>query len=226
VEAEATHDSAGLPIRPLPDGSDIRKATPEDQARVVEALARGFYDDPLLTWIFPDGERRLQQNERAFDVFVRRVYLPVDEIYTTDRFAGAACWMPPGTAEQSAWGQLRMLPGMVAAARGALPRLMAVLTAFDKGHPHEEHWYLPVIAVLPEWQGRGFGAALLRPALERCDREHLPAYLEATSPRNRALYERHGFEVTEELRVKDAPPVWRMWRVPQAASRVGEAATA
>jgi len=69
-----------------------------------------------------------------------------------------------------------------------------------------------VIGVRPEWQGRGFGSALLRPILERCDRERLPAYLEASSPRNRALYERHGFAVVEEMRVSDSPPVWRMWR--------------
>ena len=68
------------------------------------------------------------------------------------------------------------------------------------------------IGIGPGWQGRGFGSALLRPILERCDRERLPAYLEASSPRNRALYERHGFEVAEEMRVSDSPPLWRMWR--------------
>ena len=41
----------------------------------------------------------------------------------------------------------------------------------------------------------------MRPVLERCDDERLPACLEATSPRNRALYERHRFEVTEQFAV-------------------------
>jgi hypothetical protein len=62
----------------------------------------------------------------------------------------------------------------------------------------------------------GFGAALLRPMLERCDADGVPAYLEATSPRNRALYERHGFEVTEELKLPaGGPPIWLMWREPR-----------
>jgi hypothetical protein len=53
------------------------------------------------------------------------------------------------------------------------------------------------------------------PLLSRCDAEGVPAYLEASSPRNRALYERHGFEVTQEFRVgADAPPIWGMWRDP------------
>src|SRR5438105_222853 len=84
--------------------------------------------------------------------------------------------------------------------------------AIEATHPHERHYYLPVIGIRPEGQGRGFGSALLRPILARCDRERLPAYLEASSTRNRALYERRGFVVVEEMRVSDSPPLWRMWR--------------
>ena len=35
----------------------------------------------------------------------------------------------------------------------------------------------------PELQGRGIGSALMQPVLERCDRDGMPAYLEATTPR-------------------------------------------
>lgn len=213
-----TLDEQGLPVRPLPDGTDVRRVKPDERRRVVEALAAGFYDDPLFRWMLPDDERRLRRTERGFEVFARRVWFPPDEVWTTDRLAGGACWMPPGTAQLSVFAQLRMAPGMVAAFGGDIRRVMAVLNAFDKVHPHEPHWYLPVIAVAPEWQGRGFGSALLRPVLERCDAEGLPAYLEATGPRSRALYERHGFAVREELRIKDAPPQWPMWRQPSSAS--------
>lgn len=40
------------------------------------------------------------------------------------------------------------------------------------------------------------------------------AHLEATSPDNRRLYERHGFEVTGEIVVPDGPTLWAMWRDP------------
>jgi hypothetical protein len=55
---------------------------------------------------------------------------------------------------------------------------------------------------------------LLWSVLEAADRQGEPAYLEATSPRNRALFERHGFAVVDELRTGDCPPVWAMWRRP------------
>jgi hypothetical protein len=44
--------------------------------------------------------------------------------------------------------------------------------------------------------------------------EGSPAYLEATSRRNRALYERHGFVTIGELTVADCPPLYAMWRPP------------
>lgn len=212
---DRTVDASGGPIRPRPDGSDIHKLTAADLPQVVEAVARSFYDDPLFTWIAPDHSDRLGKLQRGFDLFVRRVWFPQDEAYTTDRLIGAAFWMPPCTWHLGIAAQLRLLPSMTEIARRDLPRLVRVLNAFDAKHPHEDHYYLALVGIGPEWQGRGFGSALIRPILERCDRQSIPAYLEASSPRNLALYERHGFTVVEEIRVKDSPPVWRMWRKPR-----------
>jgi hypothetical protein len=55
---------------------------------------------------------------------------------------------------------------------------------------------------------------LLRAVLDRADREGSPAYLDATSRRNRALHERHGFVTIGELTVADCPPLYAMWRPP------------
>lgn len=51
--------------------------------------------------------------------------------------------------------------------------------------------------------------------VDRADQQGVPAYLEATSPDNRRLYERHGFVVTGELSILGGPPVWPMWRGPR-----------
>lgn len=68
------------------------------------------------------------------------------------------------------------------------------------------------MGVLPSMQGRGLGSALMRPTLDRCDREGLPAYLEASSERSTALYERLGFRVTRELRIGGSPSLRLMVR--------------
>ena len=83
-------------------------------------------------------------------------------------------------------------------------------------HPRRPpHWYLAIMGVDPQWQGRGIGSKLMRPALEVLDAEGMPAYLEASTPRSRALYERHGFAVTGEFNLPSGgPTLWQMWRDP------------
>jgi hypothetical protein len=55
---------------------------------------------------------------------------------------------------------------------------------------------------------------LLAPVLERCDREGVRVYLDATSERNMRLCERHGFEAEDPLAPPGGPPLWPMWRQP------------
>ncbi len=44
----------------------------------------------------------------------------------------------------------------------------------------------------------------------------MPAYHEATTLRNRALYERHGYVNQGEIALPDGgPTLWRMWRDPR-----------
>src|SRR3954454_17032844 len=83
-------------------------------------------------------------------------------------------------------------------------------------HPQPAHWYLYYLGTRPGRQSAGIGTALLRPMLERCDSEGVPAYLEATSARNRTLYRRHGFEDQKALNLPDGgPPMYPMWRQPR-----------
>lgn len=194
---------------------------------VARALAQAFEGDPHFSWIIRDGRRRLERLERGFTLFTRRIWFPQDEGYTHDDLIGGALWMPPGTWHVDLLTQLRLAPATIGTLRGDSIRLLRALSFIERKHPRSPaHWYLPIVGVAPSWQGRGFGAALLAPVLARCDHEGSAAYLEASTPRNRALYERHGFEVMEECRyAKDGPPLWRMWREPQA-SRTGAPAAA
>ncbi len=202
---------------PRPDGSDIRKMTPAQAPAVARALAQAFYEDPHFRWIARDDSRRMAELERGFETFIRRVWLREDEGYTHERLIGAALWLPPDTWHTGLLAQLLLLPAVVRDLRADTPRLLRALTFIEKKHPRRPaHWYLPIVGIVPAWQGRGYGAAVLRPVLERCDRERVPAYLEASSARSRALYERNGFETFEECSyAKDGPPLWRMWREPQ-----------
>ena len=126
-----------------------------------------------------------------------------------DDCGGVALWLPPGVeADEETMGAI---------AAEAVPaadqdEVFAFMGQMGEFHPTEPHWYLPLIGVDVTKQGRGYGSALLRHALERCDRDRLPAYLEATSPLNKALYERHGFEELGVIQAGGSPPMWPMLR--------------
>ncbi|MEI7519439.1 MAG: GNAT family N-acetyltransferase, partial [Mycobacteriaceae bacterium] len=136
---------------------------------------------------------------------------------TTDAGIGAvALWDPPGVAEQSARAQVAMLPSAVRAFHGRLGVARALTEAMKAVHPEEPHWYLAMIGSDPQFRGGGFGHALMRSRLDRCDAECAPAYLESSNPDNIGYYQRFGFEVTGEIPMPGGgPSLWPMWRQPR-----------
>jgi GNAT superfamily N-acetyltransferase len=198
------------------EAGTVRKGRRDETGRMAAALGEAFYDDPAAIWVVPDDALRRDLLERAFRLFFDRIWIEQDECYTTSNAVGAAVWELPGQWKLGLLPQLRLLPRLAWIYRRHMPRLGQTISALESNHPSEPHHYLAFVGVMPEWQGRGMGAALLKPVLDRCDREQMPAYLEASAPRNRGLYERLGFEVTEEFRLgKGSPPLWRMWRPAQ-----------
>ena len=99
---------------------------------------------------------------------------------------------------------------------GRLPLAFRSRMRMEGRHPRRPpHWYLAMMGVIPERQGRGLGTALIAPALRDLDGDGAPAYLEASSPRSRELYLRNGFVVTGEFELPSGgPPLWQMWREP------------
>lgn len=215
-ESQAMRSAAVTPVDAAEEAASVRLAKHDDRPRLGEALADAFYDDPVMSWVFRDEEPRREQLTRGFNLYHRRFWADSDLTYTTGQIVGACVWLAPGRWQASIVSQLRAMPEMLLAfGPRDLVRLVRLLNFLESNHPHDEHYYLQVIGVATAWQGKGLGGAIMRPVLERCDRESVPAYLEASSERNRDLYARHGFKVTRELSCPDAgPPLWAMWREP------------
>jgi GNAT superfamily N-acetyltransferase len=194
--------------------SDVRKARPTDAAAVASALAAAFTDDPVFRWILPDGAARPAATRAFFDLVVE-ILAPHDDAWTTTAgVSGAALWVPAGRAAMSDERGERFAAelGELCAPHG--DRVLELIGLMDEQHPHEPHEYLWFVGVVPAAQGRGLGSALMAPVLERADRTGHPAYLEATSLLNKALYERHGFRAAAPFAVAGGPPMWPMWRDP------------
>ena len=187
-------------------------ATPVTTAAApVAVVALAFSADAAMRALYPDPQQDWTYGPAFVRAFGGRAFHQGTIDYL-DGYAGAALWLPPGVhADDAALGAL--LEASVPA--DALDAVLAGVGQFAGYHPAEAHWYLPLLGVDPARQGHGYGSALLRHALARSDRDGVPAYLEATSPRNRALYERHGFAALGAIRVAGWPPVWPMLRRPR-----------
>ena len=194
----------------------VRRAHPGDHPGISRVLAAAFLDDPVFNWMVPDRAALATMLEPMFALFAT-AFARHDEMHvaaTSTRTAGTALWAPPGTPaihpdDEEAFGA-----GVAAVAGEHMERIGACIELFEAVHPRTPAWYLQFVAVDPDDQGQGLGSRLLRSVLDRADADGTPAYLEATSERNRALYERHGFRVIDEIHLPDGPTVHPMWRQP------------
>ncbi len=210
-------------------GVAIRRAGEGDRADVVRLLDEAFMGDPVSSWVFPDVEHRRRRHGALmgafFDLALQEGYIEVTE----DGDAAALWWSVPATASEGVVAEgvaEGVVPGEMdgpALLRRAVDpeneRVELIGRMTDAAHPTERaHEYLHMIAVRPGRQGEGLGTALITAVLERCDREGLHAYLEASNARSRDLYERLGFAFTgAPLDLPDGPRMWPMWREPGAA---------
>ena len=96
-----------------------------------------------------------------------------------------------------------------------LPKVLEVFAEVHASHPKEPHWYLQAVGTVPQMQGRGIAARILKPILEIWDAEGVGAYLESTNPRNLSFYYRLGFNVKTELLMDGGKAALTcMWREP------------
>jgi ribosomal protein S18 acetylase RimI-like enzyme len=187
----------------------VRAAGAADVPRLAGALAAAFEDDPV-------ARRRAERLRRYFALELRTVGLARGRIWAPEDLGGAALTTPPAMWRLPWSVQLAHGVGFTRAFGLRLPWAAALLARMERRHLREPHHYVAYVGVAPAAQGRGLGTRLLRPTLERCDADGLPAYLEATAPRNIALYERLGFAATDEVRLGGSPPLTLMVRSPGA----------
>ncbi len=199
-------------------GDAVVKATAAQTSTVIDIIARAFDDDPAVNWFVRQDHRRAAAVRQFFQMMADTLYVRHDENYLMSDGTGATMWLPPGISTQVGLLEtLQQLPAVLRTVRWrGLRRLLQVQAVVDGNHPHEPHYYLFAIGTLPELRGQGIGSKLMQPMLERMDREGQPAYLENSKEQNLPFYERHGFEVTQQIQFPNGgPPLWLMWRKPR-----------
>jgi GNAT superfamily N-acetyltransferase len=164
--------------------------------------------------MFPKDDARRKKMGALWKTETARA-MKTGALFTTEGdVMGAAVWSAPNKWKMGGLELLGLFPLMLRMGFDT-PRSLGVLSKVEKVHPTEPHWYLNILGTAKEHQGKGIGSALLQPILTKCDEEGIPAYLESSKDSNIPFYNRHGFEVTGEVAVKNGPTVWPMWRDPR-----------
>ncbi|XOV88796.1 MAG: GNAT family N-acetyltransferase [Pseudomonadota bacterium] len=188
---------------------DVRTAMEGDRERALYTMTLAFAADPLMRWIMPSAQNYLA----TFGDLTTHYGGPsigLNTCFVTDGVEGAAMWLPPGVSpDEEAMGAL-MMANLAPEKPAGVFELLAKMTSY---HPHDEDcWYLAMIGVDPGHQKKGMGAALMKHATAMLDENGWLGYLESSNPMNISLYQRHGFEIMDEIQVGDSPVVTPMIR--------------
>lgn len=194
----------------------VRRAGTSDLGPLTEAFRKAAPDEAVTDWVMRDYPMEEFLGEWVPQLLEQR--LCEDEI-----------WVAGGDGEIwtiSVWRELASADSLIADAAAArsqadrapelrpLQRFVYVSELLARVHPRRfPHSYLEMILTVPEYRGRGAGAAVLTERARQLRAAGLPAYLEASTERSARLYAREGFVRTGETHTlpEDGPTLIPMW---------------
>jgi len=166
-------------------------------------LNRAFHNYPLLQYYFPE---ELERKKITSYFLSLAIYSSIryGEIYATSpNMEGVAIWFPSDNYPVNIWKLVRSVPisvifGFSRYGGGRMKQLGEYIDAVHQRLSPFRHWFLQVIGVDPQFQGKGYAGKLLKPMLARIDKEGLSCYLETLDEHNVALYEHFNFTVIDK----------------------------
>ncbi|MEU1524124.1 GNAT family N-acetyltransferase [Nocardia rhamnosiphila] len=194
----------------------VRRAGTSDLEPLTKAFRKATVDEAVTEWIMRDYPW-----DQFLDEWVPQL---IDRGLRDDEI-----WVAGGDGEIwaiSFWQKLTSADRLIAdaaAARGhadqapelrPLQRSAYVMELLAQEHPRRfPHSYLELIITVPEYRGRGAGAAILTERTRQFSAARLPAYLEASTERSARLYTRQGFVRTGETHTlpEEGPTLIPMW---------------
>jgi len=168
-------------------------------------LSRAFKDD--FKDIFPDPEERRAKEPYANEFLIRRDYSHSRVFITSPQLEGIAVWRHSDRRKKRPFWRV-LTSGAIWQAMKIGRKALRKMEAYDQyvERKHDElapakHWYLAVLAVDPQHQGKGHGSKLLNEMLSQIDEEGLPCYVETEGEKNVSMYQHFGFKVIDEFTV-------------------------
>jgi ribosomal protein S18 acetylase RimI-like enzyme len=174
---------------------------PIDSRKVALALYRSLIDDPFYVTIAAG----LGKGTPTFEVALLRYFeYSMDEAAASGKLVvdeaglGAAVWLLPRdrAVRQLATTEKERFLARALGASGLLThrQITEFMSRQSRQVVPSPVWYLSILGISPEAQGKGLGRQLIEPTLADADAGDMCCYLETFNARNVGFYERLGFE--------------------------------
>jgi len=179
---------------------------PRDRfGEAADAAAAAFIGAscPIGTFMFQDEPEHLVLKRRFYRSMVTSCPPRAVTSAASPDLEAVSIWFPPGMDHSEDVDPDPIVPEELADPR-TLERMEAVsgvIDALTGNLGAEPQWYLHLIAVRPQFFGRGYASRLVAPVLARAADEGLPCTLITQTMENVRTYEHWGFEVVKVMPV-------------------------
>ena len=193
---------------------DLTPLAPGEHAEATAVVTRNFLDDPLTCFL--QRRRRPETISLVFGALIGDTmrHGGAWAARKDGRIVGVSTWLPPGNSPVPITRHLRFWRKWLRLAAihpSGFYRAVRAGEALDELHPSEPHWFLYVLAVDHEHRGSGVGRRLIEAGLAPAHAAGLPVHLDTSRPENLPVYERLGFQITDEVTaLPGAPTAWGM----------------
>ncbi len=185
---------------------EIRKVLhlPVDKLKTAGIiLSKAFSQDLIFSYLILDTKQRLKTLNLYFQ-HVIKYGLRYGEVYSSPNLEGISIWLPPKNSSHTRWKAIKtgalVLPLKVKWKYLTLQNKLYKFTDnLHKKFVPYPHWYLSLIGVGPNHQGKGLGQQLLSANINRIDLECKPIYLETNKEKNVEIFKRFGFHIIQKV---------------------------
>ena len=197
----------------------IEQLTYDDKAEAVEILATAFYNYPVMRYVLDRGVQYDAHIRELVGFYLETRYtrdFPILGLRADGQLQSVAGINAPESVQwpESLQAKYAELKGIIGPA--AIERMEAFESECDASEPQIPHYFLGIIGVRPEAQGKGFAGAIIK-RLKEMSIAHATSQgicLTTESEANIALYKHLGFRLIDETRIGDLHSRCLFWEEP------------
>ena len=176
----------------------------DDISRAADTFSKAMVNDPLHVYFFPDPGSRLKKLTAMYTFMIRMNFLKA--FRTSASCEGIIIWEEPFEHAFKVSFKEYITGSLLFFKVGprSLLRMMKYQewsAKLKKESIEDPYWYLNVVIVDPEHQGKGFASKLIKPVLVKADENRQKVCLETQNENNLPIYEKYGFTTLSEHRV-------------------------